>query len=125
VRLAARLDLDGQPLTIDAAQAIVRAPDRSVQVVSLSAAGGDFQVEWKPAQSGLHSLEVSAMGRLPDGTPVERVAFLSVEVQPGGNFTAPRLLLVGVVILSVLGLIAIVVVLWVLVRIRRVNAAPK
>ncbi len=125
VLLTARLDLGGQPLTIEAAQATVRAPDRSVQIVSLSAAGGSFQTEWKPALSGLHSLEISAVGHLADGTPVERVAFLSIEVQPGGNFTAPRLLLAGVVILGVLGLIAIVVILWVLVRIRRVNATPK
>jgi pimeloyl-ACP methyl ester carboxylesterase len=125
VHLTARLELGGQPLPIDAAQARVRLPDGSVQVVTLSAAGDSVQADWKPSQSGLHAVEISAVGHLSDGTPVERAAFLSVEVQPAGGFTVPRLVLAGVVILGVLLLIAIVVVGWVLLRLRRINAAVK
>ncbi len=125
VRLTARLDLGGQPLSIDAAQARVRLPDGGVQVVSLAAAGGAVQADWTPAQSGLHAVEISAVGHLSDGTPVERVAFLSVDVQPAGGFTLPRLVLAGVVILGILLLIAFVVVVWVLMRLRRINTAMK
>jgi hypothetical protein len=125
VHLAVHMNLGGQPLPIDAAQATMRLPDRSVQLVNLSASGGSYQADWRPSQSGLHGLEFSAIGHLSDGTPVERVAFLSIDVQPVGGFTVPRLLLFGIVILVVLLLIANLVILWVLVRVRRINAVAK
>ncbi len=82
VDLSAQLDLAGQPLQLDQAQAVVRGPDGAAQTVRLTTAGAQATGPWRPAATGLFSIDLLVSGRTPDGTPVERSAFLAVEARP-------------------------------------------
>ena len=115
VGLSAQLALNGQPLTIDLAQAVVRGPDGAAETVALAPAGAQAAGQWRPATAGLYSIDVVISGRAPDGTPVERSAFLAVEAQPPATPVRTVVVVVlicggllGVVAVAALGVVAFV-----------------
>jgi pimeloyl-ACP methyl ester carboxylesterase len=81
VEIRARLTLGGQSLPVTAARAVIRGPD-GLLTAPLHAEGDAWQLRWAPATPGLYALDVLVIGQAPDGTPVARTAFLSVEAQP-------------------------------------------
>jgi pimeloyl-ACP methyl ester carboxylesterase len=83
VQLNARLTLNGAPLEIQSADALVRAPDNTTQVVKLAANGDSRIATWTPEAAGLYGIDLHVTASSPDGIPVDRVAFLTVEAQPG------------------------------------------
>ena len=38
-----------------------------------------------PAQTGVHGVDIIAQATAPDGSPIERTTFLSLEVQPAAE----------------------------------------
>jgi pimeloyl-ACP methyl ester carboxylesterase len=103
----------GQPVTISAAvsggeaglqaervTARIQPAEGEGQTLELAAQGEAFSASWAPERSGLHSIEVAYQGRLPDGMPVQRVAFLVIDAQPEqGGQIEPLLLGVGAILI--------------------------
>jgi pimeloyl-ACP methyl ester carboxylesterase len=105
VQLSASLDLGGQAIRLDEAHAEIRSPDGSNERVALEITGRQAQASWKPESPGLHGVDLQVAGLAPDGTQVERAAFLAVEAQPGEGLTR-RTLGLGAAFLVALGLMA-------------------
>ncbi|MCW5850672.1 MAG: hypothetical protein KIT87_11410 [Anaerolineae bacterium] len=112
VTLSARLELGGQNLSLSEAVARIRRPDGQVQGVPLAQGQGQYQGQWRPDQPGLHSVDVVVTGSAPDGSPIERTAFLTVEVQPAEGQVQTRQLVA-------LGSFALVLVLGIALWLRR------
>ena len=106
VQLSADVTLDGQLLEIKQAQAVIRDPDGGVELVEF-APGTNISAQWTPKVSGTHGVDIVITGTASDGAPVERTAFLSVDVQPDPSklqVTGNLVMVIGLVIL-VLGLL--------------------
>jgi len=128
VQLSARLTLNGTPLNIETAEAMVRAPDNSTQTVKLVANGDNRTATWTPKSAGLYGIDLHVTASSPDGIPVDRVAFLTVEAQPGtGPSTGGRTLQIGnskiligglalLVLAGVTGLIIGLIITWLFYR---------
>ena len=109
VRFNASLDLGGQPVDLEEAQAEIRGPDGSLEALPLRISAGQAVADWKPRAPGLYGVTLRVAGLTADGAPVERTAFLSVEAQPLESLTglarglsAAAILAVG--LLSAVGL---------------------
>ena len=115
VQLSLRLELGGQPLPIDRAQALIRKPDGSSETLDFTPASGaqPTQLEFTPAQSGLYGIQISASGVSPDDFLVERSTFLVIEAQPPRARTYTSAVLMGG------GLAALLIVMVAGVRWRR------
>jgi pimeloyl-ACP methyl ester carboxylesterase len=92
VVVTANLELANQLIADVALDAVIRAPDGSVQQRALIGTGAEKRVAWVPTQVGLHSINITARGRAADGAIVERMAFLAFEVQPSPNLGQRNLL---------------------------------
>ena len=110
VRLTARLALDGQAVQLQEVRALIRDPNGGLQSVPFAANGADAAATWTPDLPGLHAVDVSARGAGPDGLPIERTAFLSLDVQPEEGIR-PYVNL-AVIALIVLGLLVLAGGLW-------------
>jgi hypothetical protein len=82
VALAGALTLGDAPLAIGQAQLMVRGPDGQAETLPLEASGNELAGEWRPEAAGLYQLDMVVEAQTPDGTAVERTAFLVVEAQP-------------------------------------------
>ena len=112
IQFTASLSLGGQPLQITKAQAIVRNPDGKTETLDLQP-GLQATASWTPASVGTHAVDIVVTGRAPDGSPIERTAFLAEEVQPNpGRFGVTA----NLILLIVLVLAVIVLLLFVLLR---------
>lgn len=106
VEFTANVLLNGQPLEITSAQAVIRNPEGEVETLDFPA-GRNVGVVWTPQEAGTHAVDIVVTALAPDGSTIERTDFLAVEVQP--NFSRGQitlnliLLIVGVVL--VLGVI--------------------
>jgi pimeloyl-ACP methyl ester carboxylesterase len=112
VNLEAALTLNGEPLPIAFAQVSLRAPDGDSLVFDLDVQESQATLSWQPEMEGLYGIDLLVAGLLPDGTRIERSAFLSIQTQPTRVPTRITLWLaasVGVVILAmpVLGLLLV------------------
>jgi hypothetical protein len=127
VALAGGLTLGEAPLGLTQAHLLVRGPDGRAETLPLEVTGSDFAGEWQPESAGLYQLDIVVAAQTPDGTPVERTAFLVVEAQP--EPTPVRTTLATAAIMGgVLCLLLAIVVgpLWLGWRlIRRRRAAPR
>lgn len=106
VQLSADVSLDGQLLQISQASAIVRDPDGGVEKIDF-VPGGKISTTWTPKIPGTHGVDIVVTSAAPDGSPVERTAFLSVDVQPNPSklqVTGNLVMVIGLVVL-LLGLI--------------------
>ncbi|HEX8684099.1 MAG TPA: alpha/beta fold hydrolase [Ardenticatenaceae bacterium] len=104
VELTARLKAGEESLQMTEANASIRSPDGTVQSVPLTGEGDERQATWTPTAPGLHAVDIVVTGAAPDGQPIERTAFLVVDVQPHRNDFRATLVLggVGVILLSAL-----------------------
>lgn len=103
VQLSADVTLDGQLLEIKQAQAVIRDPDGGVELVEF-APGTNISAKWTPSISGTHGVDIIMTGTALDGAPVERTAFLSVDVQPNPSKLQVTRNLVMLISLVILGL---------------------
>jgi pimeloyl-ACP methyl ester carboxylesterase len=104
VALRAQLILAGQSLQLDQAQAIIRRPDGGTQTVSLTVAGAQATGRWRPTGQGVFGIDLTVNGRAPDGTTVERSAFLAIDAQP--PHTPARTYAILIIICGVLSAVA-------------------
>jgi len=123
VQLSARLTLNGAPLAIQSAEALVRMPDGNTQTVAITPNGGSLTASWTPQTAGLYGIDLHVSASSPDGIPVDRTAFLTVEAQPttGGSVQKPSTLMLGGLILLVVtmcaaGLVIVAVIAWLFFR---------
>jgi hypothetical protein len=125
VALAGGLTLGETPLPIASAQAQIWHPDGEAEVLPLEVAGSDFSGEWRPDGEGVYQVDVVVSAQTPDGTPVERTAFLAIEAQPRpspARTTMATVAIVGGVLCLLLGIVVGPLWLgWRLVQRRRVR----
>lgn len=81
ITFAGALELTGRALTHTAIKAVIHTPDGKEEELTLN--GG--KAEWTPAQTGVHGVDIIAQATAPDGSPIERTTFLSLEVQPAAE----------------------------------------
>jgi hypothetical protein len=93
VQLTANLALNGQPLTIDQAQALIRSPQGEAEMILLTVQGSQAVGTWSPSQPGLYGIDLQIVGKAPDGSTIERAAFLTVEAQPSQDQRRTKLIL--------------------------------
>ncbi|MFZ5922478.1 MAG: alpha/beta fold hydrolase [Chloroflexota bacterium] len=82
VTISANLTADGAPVALGSAQAILRHPDGSADTLEMAVNGNSATLEVIPRSSGIYGLEVDVTALAPDGTAIDRAAFLSFEAQP-------------------------------------------
>jgi pimeloyl-ACP methyl ester carboxylesterase len=119
VQLEANVSLNGQPMQIQQAQAVIRDPEGKVETLDFPA-GQDVSVSWTPRKAGTHSVDIVVTALAPDGSPVERTDFLAIEVQPnpGRARITFNLVIVIALVLLVIGAILFGL-LWLIRRLRR------
>jgi pimeloyl-ACP methyl ester carboxylesterase len=88
VTFTGALELPGKALTNTTIKAVLRKPDGKEEELVLR----NGKADWMPAETGVHGVDIVAQANAPDGSPIERTTFLSVEVQPAAekgrrNFT--------------------------------------
>jgi len=115
VQFTASLALGGEPLPITSGQVLIRHPDGKVETLDMGAA---IQVSatWEPQKPGIYGVDIEVSGQAPDGSPVLRTSFLTLETQP--NPTREQ---VTRNLLAVIGgvLLALVLVIYLIVRLVR------
>lgn len=75
------LELPGKTITNTAIKAVIRQPDGKEEELVLT----NGKADWMPAETGVHGVDIVAQANAPDGSPIERTTFLSVEVQPAAE----------------------------------------
>lgn len=106
VAIRASLALAGTPRQNAVVEASVRGPDGSREALQFVNAAGEQAATWTPKESGVYAIDVSARGATPDGLPIERTRFLSVEVLPDPNRGILSLSLMILAALTILTLLA-------------------
>ena len=81
VDFTSSLSLGSQPLQITAGQVLIRHPDGTLETLEMQP-GAQAAASWRPAEPGTYGADVVITAQPPDGPPVERTAFLALEVQP-------------------------------------------
>ena len=119
VDLTARLELAGQAVSIREAKALVRHPDGTAETMDLNTSGGQWKATFKPTSPGVYGINIQVSGSAPDGTPLEREAFLSVQGQPAASQVASSQRLLTVLVLLVLILILVLIFLLIKRRTRQ------
>ena len=111
IRLSASLDLNGQKIALQSAEAKLRAPGGGEQTLPLILQNGEGQVNWKLTEPGLYGVDLQAQAMGPNGVPIERTAFLALEVQPTPDRTRETFLIggagLGLMLLVILGVVAL------------------
>jgi pimeloyl-ACP methyl ester carboxylesterase len=82
VVLTASLGLAGKDLPFQDAVVTLRKPDGTSDDLALKISATQAQVTVRPALAGLYGVDIEASGTAPDGTLIERTAFLAFEAQP-------------------------------------------
>jgi pimeloyl-ACP methyl ester carboxylesterase len=119
VELDAKVSLNGEPLQITKAQAVIRDPDGNLETLDFPA-GQNASLSWTPRETGTHSVDIVVTALAPDGSSIERTDFLAVEVQPNTGTVRSTLNLVAVIALVVLVIGgSLFVLIWLIRRIRR------
>lgn len=109
LQLEAQLTLGGQNLNLQQAQAQIRDPQGETQTIDVLIEGTSAVAEWETAQPGVYGLDISVSGFSPDGAVIERVSFLSYEVQPLPQPAVILPLVTGIILvcIAITGLIAV------------------
>ncbi len=104
VHVSAALTLDGQALSMQSAQAILRKPDGSEDTVQLAIEGNSATLDITPTVSGIYAIEIDVTAQAADGAPIDRASFLSIEAQPmDAQITTTRILAGAGIVLVFLG----------------------
>ena len=101
VELNANLTLNGQPLEIKEASAVIKDSDGKTETLNFPA-GQNISTTWTPNKAGTYAVDIIVTGIAPDGSPVERTDFLAIEVQPNpskGQITFNLVAVIAVVAL--------------------------
>lgn len=101
VELHANLTLNGQPLEIKEASAVIKDSDGKTETLNFPA-GQNISTTWNPTKAGTYAVDIIVTGIAPDGSPVERTDFLAIEVQPNpskGQITFNLVAVIAVVVL--------------------------
>lgn len=120
VFMSARLELAGQSLAVRDAIARIRHPDGSLRDIPFAITGGEWQANWTPSEPGLYGIDVLANGNAPDGTVIDRSAFLSIEAQP----TADQFRLIQFASAILAGIIAVFFTIFIVRKIRGTRRPP-
>jgi pimeloyl-ACP methyl ester carboxylesterase len=102
VTLTASLSLGGQDLALRDAVAVLHKPDGSTEDIALTVSGSQAQVSMRPSLPGLYGADITVAGAAPDGSPIERTAFLAFEAQPETRSGIPLGVWIGASIAVVL-----------------------
>ena len=107
INLAANISLNGQPLQITQAQAIIKSPEGKTQTLNFPA-GQSISGTWTPREAGTYAVDIVITALAPDGTSIERTDFLAIEVQP--NFSKLQIsfnlvLLIALLLFALIGII--------------------
>ncbi len=108
IRLSASLDLNGQKIALQRAQAKLRGPGGEEQTLPLVIQNGQGQANWMLTEPGLYGVDLQAQVMGPNGVPIERTSFLALEVQPTPD-RARKTLLIGGIGLGMMLLVVVVV----------------
>ncbi len=111
VKFDAKLSLNGQPLEIKEAKALIKSSDRKTEPLDFPA-GENISVNWTPRNPGIYAVDILVTGLAPDGSTIERTGFLSIEVQPNRSktqITFNLIFLIAVIILVLFGILYVVV----------------
>jgi pimeloyl-ACP methyl ester carboxylesterase len=81
LELNANVTLNGQPLEITQAQAVIQHPDREIETLDFPA-GRNVPVTWRAPEPGTYAVDIVVTALAPDGSSIERTDFLAIEVQP-------------------------------------------
>jgi pimeloyl-ACP methyl ester carboxylesterase len=106
VSISAAFDQNGVPIVVRRATALIRTPDGREETLTLGGDDIEAAVAWRPAQPGLHSIDLVVTGMTADEQPVQRTAFLAAEVQqpePDRSLLSIILIVAAVVLLVLLG----------------------
>ena len=106
VELNANLTLNGQPLEIKEASAVIKDSDGKTETLNFPA-GQNISTTWTPTKAGTYAVDIIVTGIAPDGSPVERTDFLAIEVQPNPSKGQITFNLVAVIVVVVFVLILI------------------
>jgi len=102
VEFTAQLTLNGQPLEIQQAQAIIKDSNGKTETLNFPA-GTNISTTWTPTQPGLYAVDIVVTGLAPDGSPVERTDFLALEVQ-----TTPNKLQINFNLIAVIAIVLLI-----------------
>jgi pimeloyl-ACP methyl ester carboxylesterase len=118
VKLDASVSLNGEPLQITQAQAVIRNSDGKVETLNFPA-GQNVSTTWTPRETGTHSIDIVITALAPDGSSIERTDFLAIEVQPNPGKARITFNLMAVIALVLLVMGGILFgVIWLIRRIR-------
>jgi len=104
ITLTANLTLNGQPLQIGEAKALIKDSDGKTETLNFPA-GQNVSTTWTPKTPGTYAVDVVVTGAAPDGASVERTDFLAIEVQTNpskGQITFNLVALIAGVVLVLL-----------------------
>jgi triacylglycerol esterase/lipase EstA (alpha/beta hydrolase family) len=107
VNLTASVSLNGQPLQITQAQAVIRNPEGKTETINFPA-GQTISATWTPRDVGTHAVDIVITALAPDGSSIERTAFLAVEAQRSFSkfqLSLNLLLLMALILLVVFGIL--------------------
>jgi len=82
VELTARLELSGETLPARHAQILARVRNHVPESIPFTIINGEVRAVMKFKEAGLHGIDVMLEGLVADSVSINRVSFLSVEVQP-------------------------------------------
>jgi hypothetical protein len=71
----------GSALTSTAIKAVIRTPVGKEEELVLK----DGKADWTPTSAGVRGVDIVARATAPDGSPIERTTFLSIEAQPAAE----------------------------------------
>ena len=117
VIISANLTVEGVPVVLKTAQALLRKPDGSLETLPMSINGNSAELEYTPDASGIYGIEADITAQALDGTLIDRAAFLSFETQPANEQISYNRWLIGVGVV----LLFAVIIFAQRLRIRRVS----
>ena len=82
VEIRAHLEVGGHPVPLQRASAIIRHGENRVETLQLGIVRGVASGAWKLKEAGMYGIDIAVETTLPDGTPITRMSFLALEVQP-------------------------------------------
>jgi hypothetical protein len=112
VTVSAILSVDGIPVSIKTAQTILRKPDGTQETLSMAVDENSAILEITPNASGIYGIEIDITAEASDGTPIDRAAFLSFEVQPAMEQIVTARWLVGTGVAFILLIILFIRRMW-------------
>jgi len=113
VPVSATLTEDGASIPLETAQVKLRKPDGSAETLDMKINGNAATLEITPKASGIYGIEVDVTSQASDGTPVDRAAFLTFEVEPTNTQITTLRLVVGA------GIVLLLLIVFLVLRIRK------